>query len=78
MASFVPPLAQFVVKLSKLVKEVTQLGCETFLCIVDVVAIRNWLNKVLDTLTDRELNDEMKLWVATRLIDKIAALGGIT
>ena len=73
MASFVPPLAQFVVKPSKLVKEVTQLGCETFLCIVDVVAVRNWLNKVLDTLTNMELKDEMKLWVATRLIDKIAA-----
>ena len=32
--------------------------------------VRNWLKRVLDTLTDMELDDELKLRVATRLIDK--------
>ena len=61
------------VKLSKLVKEARQLGYETFSGIVDAVVARNWLKKVSDTLIDMELNDELKLRVATRLIDKSAA-----
>ena len=59
--------------MSKLVKEVRQLGCETFLWLVDVVVVRNWLKRVFNTLTDMELNDELKLKVATRLIDKSIA-----
>ena len=34
---------------------------------------KNWLKKVSDTLTDMELNDDLKLRMATRLIDKSAA-----
>ena len=49
------------------------MGCETFLGIVDAVAAKNWLKRVFDTLTDMELNDELKLRVATRLIDKSTA-----
>ena len=56
--------------MSKLVNEVRQLGCETFFGIVDAVVARNWLKNVSDTLIDMELNDELKLRVATRLIDK--------
>ena len=41
--------------------------------IVDVVAAKNWLKRVLDILIDIELDDELKLRVATRLIDKSAA-----
>ena len=33
---------------------------------------RNWLKKVSDTLIDMELEDDLKLRVATRLIDKSA------
>ena len=50
--TFVPPLAQPVVKFSKLVKEARQLGCETFFDIVDAVAAKNWLKRVSNTLTD--------------------------
>ena len=60
------------VKLSKLVKKARQLGCETFSASVDAVVARKWLKKVFDTLTDMELENDLKLKVATRLIDKSA------
>ena len=60
------------VKLSKLIKKAKQLGCETFFGLVDAVVARNWLKKVFDTLTDMELDENLKLRVATRLIDKSA------
>ena len=68
--TFAPPPAQPVVKLSKLIKEARQLGCETFSSITD--AAKNWLKRVSNTLTNMELDDELKLRVATRLIDKSA------
>ena len=74
MGPSVPPSAQPIIKLSKLVKEARQLGCETFLGTVDAVAAKNQLKRVFDTLTDMELDDELKLRVATRLIDKSAAM----
>ena len=49
------------------------MGCETFLGTVDVVAVKNWLNRVLDTLTDMELDDKLKPRVATRFINKSVA-----
>ena len=64
--------AQLVVNLSKLVKEARWLGCETFSSSVDVVATKNQLKRFSDTLTDIELDDELKLRVATKLIDKSA------
>ena len=67
------PSAQLVVKLSKLVKKAKQLGCEIFSGSVDAVVAKNWLKRVFDTLTDMELDDDLKLRVATRLMDKSAA-----
>ena len=67
------PPAQLVIKLSKLVKKARYLGCKTFLGTMDAVAAKNWLKRVLNTLTDMELDDELKLKVATRLIDKSTA-----
>ena len=49
------------------------MGCEIFSRSIDVVVAKNWLKKVSDTLTNMELNDELKLKVAIRLIDKNAA-----
>ena len=72
IAPFVPPLAQPAIKLSKLVKEARQLGCETFSGTVDAVTTKNQLKRVFDTLTDIELNDKLKLRVTIRLIDKSA------
>ena len=58
--------------MSKLVKKARLLSCETFLGSIDAVVARNWLKRVFDTLIDMELDDELKLSVATRLIDKSA------
>ena len=74
MAPIVSSLEQPTIKLSKLVKEARQLSCETFSGTVDAVAIKNWLKMVSDSLTDMELDDELKLRVATRLIDKNTAI----
>ena len=65
------------VNLSKLIKETRQLGCETFSRLVDAVVAKNWLKRVFDTLTNMELEDDLKLRVETRLIDK-SAPGGTT
>ena len=65
--------AQLIIKLSKLIKEAKQLGCEIFSGSIDVVVARNWLKSVSDTLTDMELEDDLKLRVATRLIDESVA-----
>ena len=65
-----PTTPQQGVKLSKLVKEVRQLGCETFSGLVDAVMTKNWLKRVFDTLTNMELDDNLKLRMVTRLIDK--------
>ena len=59
--------------MSKLVKEARHLGCEIFVGSVDAVLTKNWLQRISDTLTDPELDDDLKLRVATRLIDKSAA-----
>ena len=60
------------IKLSKLVKMAKPLGYETFSRSVDAVMARNQLTRVF-CLTDKELDDELKLKVASRLIDKSAA-----
>ena len=64
------PSAQPGVKLSKLLEEVRQLGCETLPGLVDVVVANNWLKMVSSTLIDMELDDDLELRVAMRLIDK--------
>ena len=58
--------------MSKLVKEARLLGCETFSGSIDAVVAINWLKRVFNILIDMELDDELKLSVATRLIDKSA------
>ena len=70
--AFAQPSTQLGVKLSKLVKKARQLDCETFSDSMDVVTVKNWLKMVSDTITDMKLDDDMKLRVATRLIDKSA------
>ena len=67
------PSAQPIIKLSKLVKKAKQLGCATFSGSVDAMVSRNWLKKVFNTLTDMELENNLKLKVAARLIDKSTA-----
>ena len=49
------------------------MGCKKFSGSIDVVAAMNWLKKVSNTITEMELEDDLKLRVATRLIEKSAA-----
>ena len=74
MLPLVSPPVQPILKLSKLVKEVKQLSCETFFGTVDAVMVKNWLKRVLETLTNMKLDDELMLRVATRRMDKNAAI----
>ena len=73
MAPFFWPLAQPTLMLSKLVKDAIQLGCETFSGTINAVSTKNWLKRVSNTLIDMEFDDELKLRVATRLMDKSVA-----
>ena len=73
MATVAQPQKQYVVKLSKLIKKARQLGCQTFFGTIDAVAAKNWLKRISDILTDMKLDDELKLRVATRLINKSTA-----
>ena len=59
-------------KLSKLVKEERLLGCQTFFGSVDAIVAKNWIKKISDTMVDMELEDTLKLRVATRLLDQSA------
>ena len=72
--TFVQPSGQLRVKLSKLVKEARQLGYETFLGSIDAIVVRNWLKRVSETLIDMKLDNDLKLRVATILMDKNAAI----
>ena len=45
----------------------------TFSGTVDAIAAKNSLKRVSDTLTNMKLDDELKLRVATRLLDKSAS-----
>ncbi|XVF07246.1 hypothetical protein REPUB_Repub06bG0122200 [Reevesia pubescens] len=59
-------------KLSKLIKEARQLGCESFFGTVNAVVAKNWLKRVTNTVNDMGLDDESKLKVATRLLEQSA------
>ena len=73
-ATFPQPSTNVRTKLSKLIKEARTLGCEIFSRSVDTIVAKSWLKRVYDTLIDMELDDELKLKVATRLIDKSTAI----
>ena len=49
------------------------MGCEIFFRSVDAVVTKNRMKKITDTMIDMELEDNLKLKVATRLMDKSAA-----
>ena len=46
------------------------MDCETFFGTIDVVMAKNWLKMVSNMLIYMELDDELNLRMATRLIDK--------
>ncbi|EOY32140.1 Gag protease polyprotein [Theobroma cacao] len=73
----VPPVTPSVplahdVSISKKLKEARQLCCVSFVGELDATAAKDWINQVLETLSDMRLEDEMKLIVAMRLLEKRA------
>ena len=70
--TYAQPSTQPGVKLSKLVKEARLLECQTFSGSVDAIVVKNWIKKISDTMVDMELEDTLKLRVATRLLDQSA------
>ncbi|EOY08556.1 Gag protease polyprotein, putative [Theobroma cacao] len=50
-------------------------GCVSFTGELDPTVAKNWINQVLKTLSDMRLEDDMKLMVATRLLEKRARTG---
>ena len=49
------------------------MGCETFSRSIDAIVAKNWLKKISNKMIDMELKNNLKLKVATRLMDKSAA-----
>ena len=70
--TYAQPSTQPGVKLFKLVKKARLLGCQIFFGLVDAIVAKNWIKKVSDTIVDMELEDTLKLRVATRLLDQSA------
>ena len=62
------------VRLTKLVKEVRQLGCESFFGTGEIVVVQNWIDKVEETLADLRVADTDRVAVATRLLERNAAM----
>ncbi|EOY20442.1 Gag protease polyprotein [Theobroma cacao] len=66
----VPPMSD--ISISKKLKEARQLGCISFTGKLDPTVAKDWINQVSKTLSDMRLEDDMKLMVATRLLEKRA------
>ncbi|WRX11508.1 Reverse transcriptase domain - like 10 [Theobroma cacao] len=67
----VPPPVQDVSIFKKL-KKASQLGCVSFTGELDATVAKDWINQVSETLSDMRLDDDMKLMVATRLLENRA------
>ncbi|WRX30363.1 hypothetical protein QQP08_022850 [Theobroma cacao] len=67
----VPPSVQDVSIFKKL-KKARQLGCVSFTRELDATVAKDWINQVSETLSDMRLDYDMKLMVATRLLEKRA------
>ncbi|EOY21236.1 Uncharacterized protein TCM_012637 [Theobroma cacao] len=63
-----PPVPD--VSIFKKLEEARQLGCISFTGDLDATAAKDWIIQVLKTLNDMRLEDDMKLMVATRLLEK--------
>ncbi|EOY19843.1 Gag protease polyprotein [Theobroma cacao] len=66
----VPPMPN--ISISKKLKEARQLGCISFMGELDPTIAKDWINQVSKTLSNMRLEDDMKLMVATQLLEKRA------
>ncbi|WRX21068.1 Retrotransposon gag domain - like 10 [Theobroma cacao] len=74
----VPPVVPLVptpvqdVSIYKKLKEARQLCCVSFTGELDATVAKDWINQVSETFSDMRLDDDIKLMVATRLLEKRA------
>ncbi|EOY18964.1 Gag protease polyprotein, putative [Theobroma cacao] len=65
-------LAAFFIAMAGQAQEARQLGCVSFTGELDPTVAKDWINQVSKTLSDMRLEDDMKLMVAMRLLEKRA------
>ncbi|CAH9088527.1 unnamed protein product [Cuscuta europaea] len=63
----------FCVRISKYLKEARALGCKSFDGTSDITVAADWIKKVKDASMDMQVTPDMKLTVASRLLEGIAS-----
>ncbi|CAH9115849.1 unnamed protein product, partial [Cuscuta epithymum] len=63
----------FVVRISKYLKEARALGCRSFDGTGDITVAADWIKKVKDASRDMQITPDMKLTVASRLLEGMAS-----
>ncbi|CAH9124613.1 unnamed protein product, partial [Cuscuta epithymum] len=63
----------FVVRISKYLKEARALGCRSFDGTGDITVAADWIKKVKDASRDMQITPDVKLTVASRLLEGIAS-----
>ncbi|CAH9113121.1 unnamed protein product [Cuscuta epithymum] len=63
----------FVVRISKYLKEARALGCRSFDGTGDITVATDWIKKVKDASRDMQISPDVKLTVASRLLEGMAS-----
>ncbi|CAH9111200.1 unnamed protein product [Cuscuta epithymum] len=63
----------FCVRISKYLKEARALGCKSFDGTGDITVAADWITKVKDAAKDMQISPDVKLTVASRLLEGIAS-----
>ncbi|CAH9116235.1 unnamed protein product [Cuscuta epithymum] len=63
----------FCVRISKYLKEARALGCKSFDGTGDITVAADWIKKVKDAAKDMQISPDVKLTVASRLLEGIAS-----
>ncbi|CAH9106592.1 unnamed protein product [Cuscuta europaea] len=63
----------FCVRISKYLKEARALGCRSFDGTGDITVVTDWIKKVKDAARDMQITPDMKLTVASRLLEGISS-----
>ncbi|CAH9127734.1 unnamed protein product, partial [Cuscuta epithymum] len=61
------------IRISKYLREARELGCKSFTGVGDISVAADWISKLKETAEDMELTEPLKLTVATKLLEGIAA-----
>ncbi|CAH9077849.1 unnamed protein product [Cuscuta europaea] len=63
----------FCVRISKYLKEARALGCRSFDGTSDITVTADWIKKVKDAARDMQITTDVKLTIASRLLDGMAS-----